>query len=172
MTHHNQTKELTTWFLTSTICISTRTIYSSISKTSSWKNCRHPTWSNNIASLTGCSKQQWVINEDHELDVWCLLVLTFNVWWMNNEWWSWTLCGGWTYRYMMPFGTYFLCMMDELCMMDNGCIYVYLLVMTFNGQWLYICLAFGTDFLWITTATDSNDVTMPVATKITVAMSN
>jgi hypothetical protein len=61
---------------------------------------------------------------------------------------------------------------DELCMMDNGCIYVYLLVMTFNGQWLYICLAFGTDFLWITTATDSNDVTMPVATKITVAMSN
>ncbi len=54
-------------------------------------------------------------------------------------------------------------------MMDNGCIYVYLLVMTFNGQWLYICLAYGTDFLWITTATDSNDVTMPDATKITVA---
>jgi hypothetical protein len=26
--------------------------------------------------------------------------------------------------YMMPFSTYFWCMVDELCMMDNGCIYV------------------------------------------------
>jgi hypothetical protein len=68
--------------------------------------------------------QPWVICEDHELDVWCLLVLTFDVWLMNNVWWSWTLYGRWTCRCMMSFGTYFWCVVDELCMMDNYCIYV------------------------------------------------
>jgi hypothetical protein len=68
--------------------------------------------------------EPWVICEDHELDVWCLLVLTFDVWWMNNVWWSQTLYGGWTCRCMMPFSTYFWCMVDELWMLDNGCIYV------------------------------------------------
>jgi hypothetical protein len=53
----------------STFCIRTRTIYSSTSKTSSWMNCRCPTWSNRIASLIGCSKQQYITREDHELDV-------------------------------------------------------------------------------------------------------
>jgi hypothetical protein len=53
----------------STISISTRTIYSSTSKTLSWMNYRRPTWSNNIGSLTGCSKQQCVNGEDHEFDV-------------------------------------------------------------------------------------------------------
>jgi hypothetical protein len=53
----------------SAICISTRTVYSSTSKISSWMNCCCPTWLNIIASLTGCLKQQCVIHEDHELDV-------------------------------------------------------------------------------------------------------
>jgi hypothetical protein len=106
----------------STIYMSTRTICSSTSKTSSWMKCRRPTWSNNIASFPGCSKQ-CLTCEDHELDVWCLLVLTFDVLWMNDVWWSRTLYDGWTWC-MMPFGTYFWCMVDELCMMDNYCIYV------------------------------------------------
>jgi hypothetical protein len=68
------------------ICISTRKVYSSTSKKSSRMNCRRSTLSNSITSLTGCSKQQCVIREDHELDVSCLLELTFDVWWMNNVW--------------------------------------------------------------------------------------
>jgi hypothetical protein len=55
--------------------------------------------------------QPWVICEDLELVVW----------WMNN----WLLMyGGWTCRCMMAYGTYFWCNVDELCMMDNGCIHV------------------------------------------------
>jgi hypothetical protein len=41
----------------SSICIGTRTVYLTTSKTSSWKNCRRPMWSNSIASLTSCSNQ-------------------------------------------------------------------------------------------------------------------
>jgi hypothetical protein len=51
----------------STICTSTRTVCSSISKTSSRMKCRR-TWLYNIASFLGCSKQ-CVTREDHELDV-------------------------------------------------------------------------------------------------------
>jgi hypothetical protein len=49
------------WFkcpFASAICISTRTVYSATSKTSSWKNHRRMKWSNIIASLIGCMKQQ------------------------------------------------------------------------------------------------------------------
>jgi hypothetical protein len=58
---------------------------------------------------------------------------------MYDVFWYWLLMyGGWTMYgdnehcmvdeltdvYMMPFATCFWCMVDELCMMDNGCIYV------------------------------------------------
>jgi hypothetical protein len=69
----------------------------------------------------------WTMHGDHEhcmVDefavVWCLLVLTFGIWWMNYVCWIMVV-------YMFSFRYWFL--------MDNGC--------------LYICLTFGTDFLWM-----------------------
>jgi hypothetical protein len=72
------------------ICVncftSTRMVCSSISNTSSGMSCHCLTRSNNIAIFEGCSKQPCVTREDHELDVSCLLVQNFDVWWMNIVW--------------------------------------------------------------------------------------
>jgi hypothetical protein len=89
--------------------------------------------------------QPWVMDN-------CCMVdeqLTFDVWLMNNVWWSWILYGGWTCRCMIPFGTYFWYVVDELCTIDNV-VYIFSLwywLFMCNGC-LYVCLAFGTDF-WL-----------------------
>jgi hypothetical protein len=109
--------------LASTICTSRRMVCSSTSKASSRMKCHPPTWLNNISMFLGCS----ICNHEWSVRSWtCCMVdeqLTIDVWWTNNVWWSWTLYGGWTYRCMMPFGTYYCCKVDEVCMMDNRCIY-------------------------------------------------
>jgi hypothetical protein len=53
----------------SDICMSSRTMCSSTSKTSSRRIWGCLTWSNSIASFPGFSKQTCVTREDHELDL-------------------------------------------------------------------------------------------------------
>jgi hypothetical protein len=163
----------------STICTSTRMVCSFTSKASSRMQCHCPTWYNHITIFLGCSKQPCVIHEDHELDVRCLLVLTFDVWWMDNVWWSWTVYGGWTCRCKLPFVTHFWYIVDKLyvwcimvvymlsfwycLLMDNGCLYI-CLVFGIDFWWMMVIymFIFCTRFWWITVATDASESPHPL----------
>jgi hypothetical protein len=137
----------------STICTSTRMVFSSTWKASSRMKCHPPDLVKQHLDLSRLlDMQPWVIRVDHELvvwwmnnwllmygewtmygdhehclvdqhaDVWCPLVLTFDVRWINYVWWIMV-------EYMFSFWYWLL--------MDNGCV--------------YICLAFVTDFWWMMT---------------------
>jgi hypothetical protein len=93
---------------------------------------------------------------DELVDVWCFLVLTFDVRLMNYVWWIMVL-------YMFNFWYWIL--------IDNGCVYICLAFGT-NFWWMMVVIIFIICF-WILMDHSSNErecVIVPISTDITVAM--